>query len=306
VRTINPRRIAKSGTFVLAGRGLFGNPTPPWAYTTSTPGYWEYTTGAASSPVPASDLQLDFDGAAKLTVDGVTYTADGAPAGFTPTTNLKGHIDFGHIIFSGTTWGIEWTVKICNVTQGPSFINTTTGALTPVPLPDDTSWFDMHTLQGNLHGNTGTFYSGSPTTFRLTDYATNIYIDGNYVIEMFWWVLPDTTACGEQNTTTPQDSTSHLVLAAEAPAGYQAFNPSDPSDAPTPVITSIEPNHGYAGTTVKIWGTGFGDGATVTFDGAAATAITVVSKYQITCTAPTHALGGAVVVVTNPDGVSST
>lgn len=53
---------------------------------------------------------------------------------------------------------------------------------------------------------------------------------------------------------------------------------------------------------ITIRGSGFGDGATVTFDGVAATDVVVVDATEITCTPPAHADGLVTVIVTNPDG----
>lgn len=57
---------------------------------------------------------------------------------------------------------------------------------------------------------------------------------------------------------------------------------------------------------ITLTGTGFGDGATVTFGGVAATAVVVVDQTRITCTPPAHADGLVNVVVTNPDGTTGT
>jgi len=53
-------------------------------------------------------------------------------------------------------------------------------------------------------------------------------------------------------------------------------------------------------------GTGFTAGTTVTFDGAAATGIDVVSPTTITGMTPPHAAGRVDIVVTNPDTVTAT
>lgn len=55
-----------------------------------------------------------------------------------------------------------------------------------------------------------------------------------------------------------------------------------------------------------ITGTGFGDGATVTFGGTAATSVVVVDSTHITCLTPAHALGLVDVKVTNIDGLFGT
>ncbi len=52
-------------------------------------------------------------------------------------------------------------------------------------------------------------------------------------------------------------------------------------------------------------GTGFIDGATVTFDGEPATDVVWVSATKLTCVTPAGELGTADVVVTNPDGQTS-
>lgn len=78
--------------------------------------------------------------------------------------------------------------------------------------------------------------------------------------------------------------------------------------APAPVVDSVAPPTGDAGggTAVTISGAGFQAGTTVTFDGAAATGIVVVSPTAITATTPAGTVGPADVVVTNFDGQSGT
>ncbi|WP_146854713.1 MBG domain-containing protein [Brevifollis gellanilyticus] len=79
--------------------------------------------------------------------------------------------------------------------------------------------------------------------------------------------------------------------------------------ATPPVITSISPVLGRTsgGTQVMIRGTGFtGLGyskvSSVTFDGIAATEITLVDDMTISCKTPAHAAGTAQVVITTPPG----
>lgn len=81
-----------------------------------------------------------------------------------------------------------------------------------------------------------------------------------------------------------------------------------PVAPPSLSLTSISPTSGdiAGGTSVTLTGTGFGDGATVTIGGLAATSVVVVNELQITCATPAHARGAVAVTVTNLDGVSST
>jgi hypothetical protein len=79
--------------------------------------------------------------------------------------------------------------------------------------------------------------------------------------------------------------------------------------APSSVtVTGVVPPVGRAagGTNVTISGSGFQSGATVTFGGAAATNVVVVSATSITATTPAHAVGTVNVAVTNPDSSSGT
>ena len=71
-----------------------------------------------------------------------------------------------------------------------------------------------------------------------------------------------------------------------------------------PTVTAINPSTGPigGGTGLTITGTNFVSGATVSFGGTAATAVTVASSTSITVAAPAHGAGTVDVVVTNPDG----
>jgi len=74
-----------------------------------------------------------------------------------------------------------------------------------------------------------------------------------------------------------------------------------------PTVGLATPDAGPAegGTAVTITGTDFVSGATVTFGGAAATAVVVVNAGEITCDTPSGT-GAVDIVVTNPDGQNDT
>jgi len=75
-----------------------------------------------------------------------------------------------------------------------------------------------------------------------------------------------------------------------------------------PQINSINPTSGptTGGTVVTITGVNFNGQATVKFDTTLITNYSVTSSTSITATSPPHAAGAVNVVVTNPDGQSST
>ena len=78
---------------------------------------------------------------------------------------------------------------------------------------------------------------------------------------------------------------------------------------PAPTITSLAPISGTTagGTKVTITGTNLTGTSGVTFDGTAATLVTVVSATSVTCVTPAHAVGAVNVVLTATGGpVTST
>lgn len=85
---------------------------------------------------------------------------------------------------------------------------------------------------------------------------------------------------------------------------YATFSTTASPPSNTPTITGITPNPAPAGP-VTVNGTNFTAGSTVSFGGAPATGVTVVSATQITCTAPAHADGAVSVTVTTSAGTSS-
>ena len=82
--------------------------------------------------------------------------------------------------------------------------------------------------------------------------------------------------------------------------------PAGAANAPT--VTAVAPSEGAfsGGTAVTITGTGFVAGATVTFNGVAATGVSVSSATSISATTPAGVQGAAVIAVTNPDTQSGT
>src|ERR1019366_9249320 len=73
--------------------------------------------------------------------------------------------------------------------------------------------------------------------------------------------------------------------------------------APAPTVTAVSPSGGSTsgGASVTVTGTGFVNGASVTFDGIIDTSLIWVSATSLTVVTPAHAAGIVNVVVTNPD-----
>ena len=160
------------------------------------------------------------------------------------------------------------------------------------------------TLGGTSLTITGTnFVSGATVTVGGTA-ATGISVVSTTSITA---TTPAGTA-GAQNVvvTNPDGQSGSLsggfTYVTPAPSGGGGVS------LPGPTVVSISPSSGTTagGINVTITGANFMGGATVTIGGTAATGINVVSTTSITATTPVGTAGAQNVVVTNPDGQSST
>jgi hypothetical protein len=114
-------------------------------------------------------------------------------------------------------------------------------------------------------------------------------------------VQPDDSAAIEAQVA----KLTTLTAALKAP--LTPIPPVVPVIPALPVVTSILPTSGpvAGGTVVTMTGTGLTGATGVTVGGAAATALTIASDTTLSFAAPAGLVGGAVVVVTGPGGVSN-
>jgi CTP:molybdopterin cytidylyltransferase MocA len=134
---------------------------------------------------------------------------------------------------------------------------------------------------------TGTnFVSGATVTFGGTA-ATNVVVVNGTTI----------------TATTAAHAAGAVTVTVTNPDTQSGSLANGFTYAAAPTVASVTPNNGLAagGTNVTIAGTGFVNGATVTFGGTAATNVVVVNGTTITATTPAHAAGAVTVTVTNPD-----
>lgn len=274
-----------------------------------------YASPGGGGSTAALVIALNASNAIVITSADGTFPTNNPPPGFTPTDNLRAILALKTELFAGESVLLE-NIGVASVGVAGPRVDTMATTWT-LPLPAGRSFFFLIT---DLYRWTvsATIYSvfvpyvpntAYPNPVSCPGYTPEqrpaLIIQGNYVIVIYWWRLPDVTACGDRQA-------SHLVYAPAQPdpppdavGDFERLDPDDPDAAPAPIITSIEPSHGQAGTAFVIIGAGFGDGATVEIDGIAALAIEVRSQYEIHGQAPAHALGLASVVVINPDGIAS-
>ncbi len=159
--------------------------------------------------------------------------------------------------------------------------------------------------------------SGSPnggTTVTIS--GANFNTTGTTTVKF------DTTAATNVNVTSSTSISAVTPAHAEATVSVTVTNPDGQSTTlpnaftyvtPGPKITAISPTSGSTagGTAITITGSGFQNGASVKIGAALASNVIVVSSTTITATTPLGPANEQValpqdVVVTNPDGTSST
>jgi len=284
--------IVASGTFVLKGRWLFATGTFVYDATPTASFKYQSLVGTPTS----GTLQGGFPGNGVLSGTGGTWspaTLDTVPSGFSPTTGLNATISILNSA-SPSTNGRVYDGLLCGETFGPENVTGFDVGI-GVALPDNIGLVDV---TGIVTLNCADV-SGAELATLYEEHSINL--QGNYVIILFWWTIPALSECGDI-----QESRMQLAGASPGPE-WERLDPLDDDAAPVPTVDTVTPNHGplAGGDSVTIDGSGFGDAATVTFDGVAATNVVTVSQFRITCDAPAHAAGAADVVVTNEDGVVS-
>ena len=151
--------------------------------------------------------------------------------------------------------------------------------------------------------SSGSTLGGTSVTITGTNFtgATSVTFDG----------LAATTISVVDNTTITCITPAHnagdvdiIVTTAGGPSGeFSSFTYITP-----PNITGILPSSGsiLGGTSVTITGTSFTEATSVTFDGLAATSLSIVNNTTITCSTPSHNAGDVDIIVTTIYGTSNT
>jgi hypothetical protein len=152
------------------------------------------------------------------------------------------------------------------------------------------------TLGGTAITITGTGFASTATVTIGGATATNVNVPNATTI----YATTPANAAGAANVTVAVTGNQDMQTTLSGGFTYV--------QAPPPTASSISPNVGYTGggNSVTISGSNFATGATVTIGGSAATSIVVQSAASITANTPPHVAATVNVVVTNPDGQSST
>jgi hypothetical protein len=148
--------------------------------------------------------------------------------------------------------------------------------------------------------NTGSNNGGTTVTVAGTGFValgTSVTFGGSAAASV------NVTGATSLTCTTPAHALGVVDVVVTTGSGSGTLT-SGYTYTAAPALTSVTPDNGLpaGGQNVTLAGNNFGAGATVTFGGTPATAVTVVNSTQITCTTPAHALGAVDVVVTTAAG----
>jgi len=263
----------------------------------------------------------------KVTVTGCTSAASNAivvtvnPTPATPTITPGGPTTFcagGSVtLTSSSASGNQWSVNGNPIggatsntyvasTAGDYTVVVTTGSCSSAPSA-------VTTVTVNPNPNASISVAGSVVSGSTGNPASvaNAGVGATYN-----WTIGNGTITGGTGTpsitfTAGAPGLLTLNVTVTTGAGCSANGSANVTvtAAPPPVtVTSVVPANGpfFGGQPVTVNGTGFLAGATVTFGGATATNIVVVSSIKITAKTPAHAPGPVNVTVTNTNATSGT
>lgn len=207
--------------------------------------------------------------------------------------------------------GIAWLTSLCSKYYGTSFTQVYTSGTSP-------SAGDILVVAHELGHN-----FGSPHTHCYSPAIDNCYnaesgcfsgtrscpasqtINGvTSVTGTLMSYCHHLAGCSSKTVFHPRTISERLAPAIQNAVGSCIFPDTQP---PAPAVSAVSPQSGTTGggTAVTITGTGFQNGATVTFGGTAATSVVVVSSTRITAVTPARPTGRVAVAVTNPGSQSS-
>ena len=214
---------------------------------------------------------------------------------------------------SNSTWSLNIAEAPGNFRMMKGYLDTgmsttTTVTLSNLPAYLTQNGFDVYVyVDGDNFETRRGLYSINAITQAATDTINTDYSGtfvkavnggaGNYV------VFSGLSGSSFTLSATPDQSDSALFKRAPVNAIQLVANAHQ-----TVTVSSVAPNTGGTGggMSVNVTGTGFLSGASVTFGGVAASAVTVQNSSLLSATVPAHALGNVDVSVTNSNGESAT
>ncbi|MDO7845880.1 choice-of-anchor D domain-containing protein [Hymenobacter sp. M29] len=237
---------------------------------------------------------LSNPGATTLLVSGASTTGDFSLVG-TPTASVApGSTGTVAVAFRPTAAGARFgTLVVSSSAAGfPAYTVNLTGTGT-LPVPAGLSFSPASGLVGAVVSLTGT---GLANASRLTfSGVVNNVVTGGFVVN----------AAGTQitNIVVPAGAVTGPVTVT-TPGGVSAGIPFTVPVPQLPVIASINPGNGPAGTAVTVAGTDLSGALSLNFSGGFSAACTVVNSTTVRAVVPVGAVSGPV-TLTTPVGTSN-
>jgi hypothetical protein len=278
------------------------------------------TTPPSSSLYPVDVLITNPDGTSTALDNAFTYVAlpveratevrpsEGSKdGGETVIIKGNGFVEGARVAFGGRT-----ATDVVVVDSTTLRVTTPIGSLGPVVVNVRNADEEPYALQDAF-----VYVDQPPRVVMLVRPASGAMSGGTKVTIAGTGFAPDARVIFGGKKATEVEVVSSTKITAITPAGDLGLvdvgvrNPGAPPATlvegfefvEAPMITGVKPADGpeTGDTKVTITGTGFLSGATVTFDGADATAIKVVDDATITVKTPKGTAGPVTLVVTNPD-----
>ena len=279
ITCITPTRTTAGavGIIVTTGGGSSGAFSSFTYITSSVISSISPSTGGIVGGTSVTITGTNFTGATSVTFDGIAATTINVVNSTTITCVTPAHSD-GAVGIIVTTGG------------GPSDAFSSFTYITPPSITDISPSSGINTGGTNVT-ITGTNFTGATLVTFGGIAATTINVVNSTTISCITPTVPSDGAVGI------------IVTTGGGPSGvFSSF-----TYITSPVISSISPSSGgIAGeTNVTIRGINFTGATSVTFDGIAATSLSVVNSTTITCITPARTTAGAVdIIVTTGGGPS--
>ncbi len=244
------------------------------------------------APIPSVSSVSPSSG---TTAGGTNVTINGI--GFTAATSVtfSGTPAASYVVLSDTQ------VSAVSPVRGPGSVNVGVGTAggTGILLTAYTFVAPVPTISG-VSPNTGTTLGGKSVTITGTGFTGASVVNFGGIAASGLTVVSDT----QITAMTPAHAAGAVDVSVTSLGGTVTAVSAYTYAVFPPTVATVSPNTGttLGGTAVTITGTNLTGASSVTFGGAAATGVTVVSDTEITVTTPLHTPGVVDIVVTTPEG----
>ncbi|MCG6204084.1 putative Ig domain-containing protein [Rhodopseudomonas sp. HC1] len=299
-------------TFSTSTGQISGTPTTLLAATTFTVTVTDQTTPTAQTS--SKTFSLTVNAATLVTTQAVattTLTVNSAATPFIPVTASGGFGTFSFALSGGTLpTGLTFSSSTGQISGTPTTpLSATTFTVTVTDQTTPTAQTSSKTFALTVLQEPPTVTAVSPTSGPhsggTTVTLTGTHLTGATAVTFGGSAATSITVVNATTITaiTPAHAAGSVDVVVTTPAG-SATATGLYSYVSNPTITSVTPGSGpgLGGTRVTITGNNFNGATAVTFGGAAATSVTVVSATSILAMTPAHAAGAVDVTVTTPGG----